>query len=267
MFTKSDSLTTTRIAGTIAIALWASPALADANLNCDAYAGMAVADNEQNKNFACGFSGPAWSSDFNGHRAWCLQDATKMANLTAEDKARKAALAQCAKKPAQAQQACQGYAQQAVNQAKEATAMKCGFSGGRWVADYAAHFSFCLSANEGARAGEAKARTDQLFGCLSAANAKRQDACNTYAAIAVVHALQNQKRQCGFTGGRWAADKPGHMKWCMSAGPETAAKETAIRVAALKNECLMEVCTTTKTTNLDLSVTVKKTCKMVPRPE
>ena len=270
MFTKRIIFSTIQLAGPLAIAALmqpAPPALADANLNCDAYAATAVADNEQNKTFSCGLSGPAWSGDFNAHRAWCLQDATKMANLTAEDKARKAALAQCAQKPAQAQQACQGYADQAVKQAKEATVMKCGFSGGRWAADYAGHFNWCLSANEGARAGEVKARTDQLFGCLSAFNAKRQEACNTYAAIAVVQAQQNQKRQCGFTGGRWAADKPGHMAWCMSVGPEAANKETAIRVAALKNECLMEVCTKVTTTNLDLSKTVKTVCKKVPRPE
>jgi hypothetical protein len=268
MFTNRIAGAAASLAGAVFLAGAAhTGALADANLNCGAYAGVAVADNEQNKNLGCGFSGAAWSSDFNAHFSWCQQPATKMANLTAEDKARKAALAQCAQKPAQTQQACQGYADQAVKQSKEAAAMRCGFAGGRWAADYATHFNWCLTANEGARTAEVKARTDQLFGCLSSVAAKRQEACNTYAAIAVVQAQSNAKRQCGFTGGRWSADKAGHMQWCMSAGPEAAAKEQAIRVAALKNECLMEVCTTTRTTNWDLSVTTKKTCKLVPRPE
>jgi hypothetical protein len=136
----------------------AGPAAADANLNCSAYAGMAVADNEQNKALGCGFQGPQWHSDFNAHFQWCQLPATKMENLTNEDKARKAALQLCALKPYADQSACHGYAEQAVAQNAEAVAMNCGLTSKRWSADYAAHFNWCLKADAASRSSVARAR-------------------------------------------------------------------------------------------------------------
>jgi hypothetical protein len=51
--------------------------------------------------------------------------------------ARKAALAECAKKPQEDQQACQTYAAEAVKQqaANKAKACKCNFTGGAWNKD------------------------------------------------------------------------------------------------------------------------------------
>jgi hypothetical protein len=73
----------------------AADARADTNLNCDAYAAAAVAQNQQNIAWGCGLTGLAWSNDLIGHRNWCLAPATKMPNLTHEDNARTSALAQC----------------------------------------------------------------------------------------------------------------------------------------------------------------------------
>jgi hypothetical protein len=73
-------------------------ARADSNLNCDAYADAAVAQNQQNITLGCGFAGPAWSDDFAAHRNWCLAPATGMPNLTSEDQARTSALARCSNK-------------------------------------------------------------------------------------------------------------------------------------------------------------------------
>lgn len=246
-----------------ALAALAQSARADANLNCDAYAATAVADNEQNKTFGCGLQGSGWHSDFNAHVQWCRQDATKMVNLTNEDKARKAALAQCAQKPAQKQQACQGYAQQAVKQAKEAVSLNCGFSGGRWSADYAGHFNWCVGAPDAARDGEAKVRTDQLTGCMSAFAKKREDDCRTYAAVAAALSETSKKRGCGFKGGRWESTQGGHYSWCLSVGMEAARKENAIRSAALKDECYNILCTTTRTA---FPFESTRTCKKVPKP-
>jgi hypothetical protein len=251
------------LAMTGALAAQPQPASADANLNCDAYAATAVADNQQNKTFGCGLQGPGWHSDFNAHVQWCKQDATKMVNLTDEDKARKSALAQCAQKPAQKQQACQGYAQQAVKQAKEAVSLNCGFSGGRWSGDHAGHFNWCVGVSDAAREGEAKARTDQLTGCMSAFAKSWEDGCKTYAAVAAALAETSIKRQCGFKGGRWDTAQNGHYSWCLSVGPQVASKENAIRSAALKDECYDIVCTTTRTTFPPSST---RTCKKVPKP-
>ena len=121
--------------------------VADANLNCSAYAGAAVAENKQNMAQNCGFTGSGWSNDFNAHASWCSLPNTKMADLVAQDKARQQALTQCANKAVQAEKACQDYAQKAVGAIAAANGMGCGFSGGRWTGAYAAHFNWCLTAH------------------------------------------------------------------------------------------------------------------------
>ena len=249
----------------LAVAL-SLPALADANLNCDAYAGAAVAQYQQNLAQNCGFAGPAWSDDFTGHRNWCLAPSTTMANLTAEDNARKTALAGCANKAALDQAACQTYANRALTVADAAAKRACGFSGGRWILGYGTHFDWCLSAPQAARDQEDKARTDQLDACMAtqaaAADRAKKDACGQYAATAVGQQDENAGRQCGFTGGRWEGDWFAHFDWCMGAGPQAGAQETGIRTAALKDDCVYQVCTSK--TNLDLSTTTS--CRLEPKP-
>jgi hypothetical protein len=266
------SVLLTRLTALLAIlAVTGGVAQADPNLNCDAYAGAAVAQNQQNIAQGCGLKGGAWSSDFNAHRNWCRAPATTMADLTAEDNARNAALAQCAGKPKLDQQACQVYAKKAVIAAEAAASHACGFKGGRWSADYSAHFGWCLAADSGARTSEDSARGNQLQGCLdaqaTAAETAKKDACAKYAAAAVASQKENDGRQCHFTGGRWAGDYFAHFKWCIGVGPQTAAKETGIRVAALKNDCMMKVCKTEDIVSVTPPfLSSRTTCKFVPKP-
>jgi hypothetical protein len=241
------------------------PAAGDVNLNCDAYAGAAVAQQQQNLAQSCGLGGPAWSLDFAAHRTWCLAPATKMENLTAEDEARRSALALCADKPKQEQAACQNYANRAVMIADAAIKQQCGLSGGRWSLDYGGHFDWCLGVPQAARDQEDKARTDQFDGCMAskaaAADKSLKDACGLYAVTAVNHQKENLGRQCGFTGGRWDEDWFSHFSWCVAVGPGSASQENALRTAALTDDCLYKVC---KTEHNVLSTTTS--CKMVPRP-
>lgn len=244
---------------------------ADANLNCDAYAGAAVAQNQQNENLGCGFSGGAWSSDFNAHRKWCLASGTKMENLAAEDKARSAALAQCGAKPKLDQAACQTFAKRAVMAADAAAKRSCGFGGGRWSVDYGSHFNWCLSASQPARDQEDQARANQLQGCLdaqaSAADKSKKDACAKYAAIAVAQQSENVSRKCNFTGGRWSGEWQAHFDYCLGAGPDPVSKETAARISALAKDCMMRLCTTRDEVSVVppffKSVT---SCRNVPKP-
>jgi hypothetical protein len=149
---------------------------ADANLNCDAYAGAAVAQNQQNITMGCGLAGGRWSADFNGHRNWCLSAGVKMESLTAEDTARQNALAQCAAKPAENQQACQTYANRAVMAAGAAAQRSCGFQGGSWITDYGPHFDWCLTAPQSSRDQQDQMRAAQLQGCLDAQKAAAEQA-------------------------------------------------------------------------------------------
>ncbi len=254
-----------------AILLSPASAFADANLNCNAYAGAAIAEVKQNAAESCGFTGNRWLNDFKAHFDWCAAAGTTMANLVAEDKAREDALTQCANKAVQAQQACQSYAQLAVGEAAAAAENSCGFSGGGWSSDYAAHFNWCLTASEAARKQENVARANQIAGCLSAkkvaADQAKRDACAQYAALAVGQEKENESRQCNFTGGRWSGDFFAHFNWCMGVGPDSTKGESMIRITALMNNCMMRVCT--KHDNVSalppfFSTTVS--CRDVPKP-
>ncbi len=81
-------------------ALFALPsrALADGNVNCQAYAQITVAQAKEAKQRGCGYSGPVWSLDFNFHKTWCQRSDVHMANLTREDRNRDALLKKCANK-------------------------------------------------------------------------------------------------------------------------------------------------------------------------
>jgi hypothetical protein len=216
-------------------------------LNCQAYAAVAIAQQEQNIQMKCGFTGGRWSDDFNGHFKWC-QTAT-MAKLTAEDKARKGALAQCAKKPQEDQQACQAYAAEAVKQQKANKAKNCGLKGGAWSEDFTTHFGWCLMSSPGQRASENNARNQQLAGCFTAKKTAEdqamKDACAQYAATAVGQHTENLNRKCNFAGGAWSKDWNAHFKWCMAGHIKKTAQQTASRQAALATECMKLVCTTT----------------------
>ena len=255
-----------------AMGCWLSqPAAADANLNCSAYAGAAVAENQQNISQKCGFTGGGWSNDFNAHASWCLLPATKMADLVAQDKARQQALTQCANKAVEAEKSCQTYAQAAVGAVAAANGMGCGFSGGGWTGDYAAHFNWCLTAPQSARDQETAARKNQLNGCITAkvtaAQQAKQLACSSYAATAVGQQKENLSRQCGFTGGRWSADYKAHFDWCMGVGPNSTSPETAARVALLTTKCTYTVCSTHTEVSLGIPpFKIVKTCSVKLKP-
>lgn len=45
---------------------------ADRAIACDAYASLAVAQNQANIAKGCGLTGGRWSADYAGHRQWCM---------------------------------------------------------------------------------------------------------------------------------------------------------------------------------------------------
>ncbi|GEM_PF-1416862 len=246
------------------------PALADANLNCDAYAGAAIAQNGQNLAQNCGFTGGRWSNAFRAHADWCAAPGTTMADLVREDRSRQEALAQCASRAIRHQRACQAYARQAVADRAAAAGARCGVSGGRWSSDYARHFEWCLTASTSTRDGETAARRNQLAGCLAArraaADQARRDACARYAAMAVGQQKENGARGCAFSGKRWSGDFFSHFNWCMAAGPDMAGRETAARNSALEKGCMLKVCTTRKVASVTPPFFKSVTrCRMVPR--
>ena len=126
-----------------------SNALADGNLNCEAYAQEAIKDAKEAKARGCGFTDSLWSLDYNGHRNWCKQNNVKMANLTWADRARKEGLQQCKDKSAanfqnhrQKEKACLAYAKKAVK--LDAEIRNSCPSSNAWPKELKAHVDFCM---------------------------------------------------------------------------------------------------------------------------
>jgi hypothetical protein len=53
--------------------------------------------------------------------------------------------------------------------------------------------------------------------------------CRAYTDAAVASARENVRLKCGFEGARYSRDRQVHMRWCLSVGRDTAAKETDVR--------------------------------------
>ena len=138
-------------------------ARADQNLNCDAYAAAAVAQQNENLALRCGFAGGAWSANYEGHRAWCLLPGVAMANLTHEDRARGDGLKLCKQKQA----ACADYAALAIEQNRSNKRFNCGLAGGRWSDEATGHRDWCMTANVTQTTNESSARQAALLTCTA----------------------------------------------------------------------------------------------------
>jgi len=138
-------------------------ARADQNLNCDAYAAAAVAQQNENLALRCGFAGGGWSANYEDHRAWCLLPGVAMANLTHEDRARGDGLKLCKQKQA----ACADYAALAVEQNRSNQRFNCGLAGGRWSDNATGHRDWCMAADVTQATNESSARQSALLKCTA----------------------------------------------------------------------------------------------------
>lgn len=127
-------------------------ASADNHLNCQAYAQSVINLANENARFGCGFTGQAWSTDYNMHLNWC--NSQQMADLTREDKNRKKALHQCkltkpgsGVRPANAysEKECHNYAKQMVGNTQTNITRGCGINDPRMHLNYQAHFDWCFN--------------------------------------------------------------------------------------------------------------------------
>ena len=150
------------LGATIAVIAITSPAQADPNLNCDAYASAAVAQHNHAKALGCGFGGGRWSANYHGHRNWCLSHGVGIMDVSNEDHLRKQALQQCGSRVAK----CDSYAQKAVAAQAQNVSDQCGYTGGRWSANYNGHKNWCMGASDAAIASEEHKRGVGLSQCL-----------------------------------------------------------------------------------------------------
>jgi len=102
--------------------------------------------------------------------------------------------------------ACNGYVSDAVSKARDATNLRCGFSGPVWSTDEWGHKRWCLGADPWSVSHEVIER-DRAF--------KKCQSCRNYASDAQRAVQKNLQNKCGFSGPRWNADAEGHFRWCM----------------------------------------------------
>lgn len=99
---------------------------------CDSYATKAFNAAKLNNEFSCGFQGPRWLLDENGHRIWCL--IVPKATAQGEASIRETKLKGCT---------CNWYADKAMAQIADNKARNCSFGGLRWIDSRQGHYDWC----------------------------------------------------------------------------------------------------------------------------
>ncbi|HET9474171.1 MAG TPA: hypothetical protein VFO82_09770 [Steroidobacteraceae bacterium] len=194
-------------AGVMVVVALLQAAAAHGASGCEQYARNAVAEQRQNLTLFCGFSGPRWTSDYQGHLGWCAS--SRQDSVDAEANARRGDLANCGR--------CRNYARDAVNANQQNSSNQCGFTGASWSADSRGHFNWCMASRPESADGEAHARTTALGKC---------NFCNDYVRQAVTAQQTNVTNACGLAGARWSGDRSSHFGWCMSSQNESVQRET-----------------------------------------
>jgi hypothetical protein len=122
---------------------------------CVGYARHAVKEATDAQKLGCGFTGPRWSTDYGGHYNWCI--GAQGQSVSQEAVSRGGPLMDCS--------ACRGYADEAVNAARQNIAQGCGYNGPRWISNAQAHFGWCMQFGSGPATREASARRADLQNC------------------------------------------------------------------------------------------------------
>lgn len=133
---------------------------------CREYADEAAAQELENQRRRCGFSGPRWSLDADGHYAWCM--VTGGAATRQESEARRRMLeSECAAEPPVDRAFCERYAERSVELQAENLRRRCGFDGDDWTTSLEVHLERCLSLSpEDARAALQIRRQALDEGCV-----------------------------------------------------------------------------------------------------
>ncbi|MGK7898797.1 MAG: hypothetical protein AB4372_35580 [Xenococcus sp. (in: cyanobacteria)] len=134
------------------------------DIYCAIYSKTAVAQNEQNKNHGCGFTGLRWSSDEESHKGWCNRVSQSLADR--ETEVRVEELLKCGIQfPAGADKWSNIYAHVAVAQNEANKAAGCNLSGSQWSSDYNYHYQWCLKADRNIAKAEMTERMNRLAQC------------------------------------------------------------------------------------------------------
>ncbi len=138
--------------------------------SCNEYAATAVAQNKENINKTCGFKGPGWNSNYQGHFNWCMHG-ENLKHADRENSKRQAELDKCDK--------CTPYAKNAIAQRNEAEKLGCEFINslnstlpGLWAQYINYHYNDCMQ--DGLKKAESytEERAEEIEECKEKKRAK-----------------------------------------------------------------------------------------------
>jgi len=192
------------LAGALAVACLAPPPAARAAGigECNQYVIEALAAAREVRDRKCGFdeNHPQWSFDAAGHMRWCRSALQE--SVDREIANRRSQLNLCRR--------CSVYSDTAVRLAGANTMVlnHCGFEGAAWSKDRAAHFNWCMAADQESIDREAAQRSERIGRC---------EACRKYESKAVSQVKQFRWTCSGDLPNepRWSERKPNHFYWCM----------------------------------------------------
>jgi hypothetical protein len=128
---------------------------------CRAYADEAVAHERENQRRQCGFTGPRWSLDRDGHYAWCM--ITQGVATRQESEARSRMLeSECGEELPVDTSFCEQYSEQSAEQHAENLRRGCGFSGVGWTSSLEVHLEQCLAGSPEAARSALRSRRQAL---------------------------------------------------------------------------------------------------------
>jgi hypothetical protein len=147
---------------------------------CRDYADDAVEQAEQNRRRRCGFTGPRWGGNEEGHFLWCTFNPRE---AESENRVRNDLLRQCAAgddddddrprpggpgRNSEGKRAnCDTYARIAVVQAEANEKYGCRYRGGEWSPNTRGHFEWCLRNKREFLLDELRYRAVELQKCYN----------------------------------------------------------------------------------------------------
>ena len=140
-------------------------------LRCDQYAKTAVSQYMKNMESACGFTGPAWSPDYNHHYDWCMRVPRTQSEAGTSQRTDDLANRCGAVQPSQpegggtmsgSEVRCDQYAKTAISQNRQNMERACGFTGPAWVSEYNHHYDWCVRVEKEQADAGTKMRSDDL---------------------------------------------------------------------------------------------------------
>ena len=131
---------------------------------CDHFARVAMAQSRTNAKLDCGLGGALWQTNRRALFRWCGRNSRNLREKKLLQ--REQEISRCiARGGGPFDQACDEYANKAIEQFQKGVDRGCNFRGVRWHTNYIEHYRWCSSARPAARRRETRARRRALRLC------------------------------------------------------------------------------------------------------